>query len=153
MKLHPSLRLCACAVILALSPMTVYAGDHSVMHCFAWTPVQQATPADWQAFYQASDALPKKIKGIVRVWYGKLLSPLGQTQLQGVDDAAFQKFTKGELVTVPVHRVTREYGMCMEMKNEDVLNAYDADPYHKIWTAAYAKIRVEGTTTFNILGQ
>ena len=30
---------------------------------------------------------------------------------------------------------------------------YDAHPYHKIWTDAYAKVRVEGATTFNIFGQ
>jgi hypothetical protein len=65
MKLHPILRL---SVLLALSLTTVQAGDPTVMHCFAWTPVKEATPADWQAFYKASDALPQKIKGITRVW-------------------------------------------------------------------------------------
>ena len=39
------------------------------------------------------------------------------------------------------------------MANESVLKAYDDHPYHKIWTAAYEKVRVDGTTTFNILGQ
>lgn len=123
------------------------------MHCFAWTPIKEATPADWQAFYKASDALPQKIKGIIRVWYGKLDFPLGQTQLGKIDDATFKKYRTGESVTVPVNRVPREYGMCMEMKDAATLKAYDTDPYHKIWTDAYSKIRVDGTTTFNILGQ
>ena len=43
--------------------------------------------------------------------------------------------------------------MCMEMTGPDVLKAYDTDPYHKVWADAYAKVRVEGTTTYNILGQ
>jgi hypothetical protein len=64
-----------------------------------------------------------------------------------------QKFRAGQAVTVPVTRVAREYGMCMEMTGADVLKAYDTDPYHKVWTEAYAKVRVDGTTTYNILGQ
>jgi hypothetical protein len=129
------------------------AGEKTLMHCFAWTPVKEATPADWQAFYKASDALPHKIKGIIRVWYGKLDNPLGQTQIGQIDSATFQKYRGGESVNAPVTRMTREYGMCMEMKDANVLKAYDDDPYHKVWTDAYSKVRVEGTTTFNILGQ
>jgi hypothetical protein len=49
--------------------------------------------------------------------------------------------------------MAREYGMCMEMKDANALKAYDTDPYHKIWNEAYSKVRVEGTTTFNIIGQ
>ena len=52
-----------------------------------------------------------------------------------------------------VSRAVREYGMCMEMTDANALKEYDTHPYHKIWTEAYAKVRVEGTTTFNILGQ
>ena len=47
----------------------------------------------------------------------------------------------------------RDWGMCMEMADAAALKAYDADPYHKVWTDAYSKVRVDGTTTFNILGQ
>jgi len=138
---------------LALISLSAQAGDKTLMHCFAWTPVTTATPADWEAFYKASDALPHKIKGIIRVWYGKLDVPLSQTQLGNVDRETFQKYRTGESVTIPVTRTAREYGMCMEMKDADTLKAYDTDPYHKLWTDAYAKIRVDGTTTFNILGQ
>jgi hypothetical protein len=41
----------------------------------------------------------------------------------------------------------------MEMADAAALKAYDTDPYHKVWTDAYSKVRVDGTTTFNILGQ
>lgn len=144
------MKLAVCALLLAAH---AFAGDKTLMHCFAWTPIKEATPADWDAFYKASDALPHKIKGILRVWYGKLASPLAQAQLGKIDSETFQKYQAGETVTVPIIRTPREYGMCMEMKDSNVLKAYDSDPYHKIWTEAYAKIRVDGTTTFNILGQ
>ena len=142
-----------CIAVLVLFHLAAQAGDRTVIHCFAWTPVKEATPADWQAFYTASDALPRKIKGILRVWYGKLASPLGQAKLGNVDDATFHKYSTGQAVTVPVTRVAREYGMCMEMKDTATLKAYETDPYHKLWTEAYSKVRVEGTTTFNVLGQ
>ena len=70
-----------------------------------------------------------------------------------MDRAAGQKLRAGETVTVAVKRVAREYGMCMEMAGPDVLKAYAQDPYHKVWVEAYSKVRVEGTTTYNILGQ
>ena len=143
-------RLTAIAGWLAISG---YAADKTLMHCFAWTPIKDATPADWEAFYKASDALPEKIPGIVRVWYGKLAAPLSQAQLGTVDKETLQKYRAGEKVTGPVSRTERAYGMCMEMKSADTLKAYAADPYHKVWTDAYSKVRVDGTTTFNILGQ
>ena len=146
-------RWIAAAALLAFAPTAAPAGQLTVMHCFAWTPVKEATPADWEAFSKASDALPRKIKGILRVWYGKLADPLSQVQLGNIDRESFRKYQDGETVTSPISRTQRQYGMCMEMKNADVLKAYDQHPYHKVWTDAYAKVRVEGTTTFNILGQ
>jgi hypothetical protein len=142
----------AALVFLSLIPAS-FAGDKTLMHCFAWTPVKEATPADWEAFYKASDDLPHKIKGILRVWYGKLATPLPQAQLGNIGGEVFQKYQAGETINAPVTRTPREYGMCMEMKDAAVLKAYDTDPYHKVWTEAYSKIRVDGTTTFNILGQ
>jgi hypothetical protein len=138
---------------LTLAAGSAQAGEKTLMHCFAWTPVKEATPADWQAFYKASDALPHKIKGIIRVWYGKLDNPLSQTQIGKMETADFQKYRAGESVPATVSRHTRDYGMCMEMKDAAALKAYDDDPYHKVWTDAYSKVRVEGTTTFNIPGQ
>lgn len=140
-------------LLAALLTFPALAGDKTLMHCFAWTPVPTATPADWDAFYKASDALPHKIKGIIRVWYGKLAAPLNQTKLGQVDRETFQKYRSGESVTIPVTLMNREYGMCMEMKDAAALKAYDTDPYHRVWTTAYEKVRIDGTTTFNILGQ
>ena len=147
------MRLAVCAAAITTFHSIATAGEKTLMHCFAWTPVKEATAADWQAFYKASDALPKKIKGLTKVWYGKLESPFAQAMLGDIDNSTFQKYRSGQQVTVPVQRTAREYGMCMEMTDASVLKAYDTDPYHKIWTDAYSKVRVEGTTTFNIIGQ
>jgi hypothetical protein len=117
---------CAAGLLLASTAM---AGEKKLMHCFAFTAVESATQADWNAFYKATDDLPKKIKGVTHVWYGKLANPLR------------------------VGGNTRQYGVCMEMDNAQVREAYGNDPYHKVWTDAYSKVRVEGTTTFDILGQ
>jgi hypothetical protein len=138
---------------ILLASVPVAAGEKTVMHCFAWTAVPEATSADWEAFYKASDELPRKISGIVRVWYGPLESRLGQFGIVKMDPAAFKKLQgdAGEPVTGEIHRIWRQYGMCMEMKSADALKAYDTDPYHQVWTEAYSKVRVEGTTTFNIL--
>jgi hypothetical protein len=35
----------------------------------------------------------------------------------------------------------------------EVLKKYTANPYHKTWSAAYEKVRVAGTTTFDIIGR
>jgi len=152
MKSSRLAQLAACAAFALLIAPGARAGEKTLMHCFAWTPIKDATPADWQAFYQASDALPGKIKGITKVWYGKLATPLTQVAPE-IDSATAPKFRAGDAVTVPIKRVAREYGMCMEMTGPDALKAYNLDPYHKVWVEAYSKVRVEGTTTFNILGQ
>jgi hypothetical protein len=41
----------------------------------------------------------------------------------------------------------------MEMANEDTLKTYTDHPFHKQWVDVYSKVRVEGTTTFDVLGQ
>jgi hypothetical protein len=153
MKTHKMTRLAAVAAAILISTGAAHAGEKKLMHCFAWTSIKEATPADWLAFFKASDAMPGKIKGVSKVWYGKLVAPLGQTMAGKIDAESQKKLRAGESVTGEVSRVTRDWGMCMEMAGEDALKAYDTDPYHKIWTDAYAKIRVDGTTTFNIIGQ
>lgn len=123
-------RFCALsALTLALLIPAANAGEKKLMHCFAFTPIKGASQADWDNFYKATDQLPKKIHGVSKVWYGKLGSTMGR------GDTA------------------REYGVCMEMADQAALDAYAKAPYHDEWKTAYEKVRVEGTTTFNILGQ
>jgi len=138
---------------MLIASFTVQAGEKTVMHCFAWTPVKEATPADWDAFYKASDLLPKRIKGLTKVWYGKLQSPLSQTSIAKIEPDNLAKLRAGQTVTADITRTPREYGMCMQFVSAEALKAYDDHPFHKTWTDIYAKVRVEGTTTINILGQ
>ena len=114
------------ALLLAASSV---AGEKKVMHCFAFTPLKTATQADWDAFYRATDDLPKKMKGISKVWYGKLDRP----------------FQDGNM--------SRSYGVCMEMTDMAARRAYGNDPAHEAWTKLYSKVRDEPTTTFDIVGQ
>ncbi len=116
-----------------LSVGVSYAGEKKLMHCFAFTTIETATEAEWNAFYKATDALPSKIPGLTRVWHGKLRRPL--------------TLASGET------KVVRSYGVCMEMNDEATLKTYTAHPAHKEWAAAYEKVRVAGTTTFDILGR
>jgi hypothetical protein len=140
-------------VAVALCAGSAMAGEKAVMHCFAFTPVREATQADWDAFHKATDALPGKIKGIKRVWYGKLMRPLTVPALS-IDDASARKALmdtgKG---TAPVTINRREHGVCMEFANEAAFKAYGADPAHKEWESVYSKVRVAGTTTYQIVGQ
>jgi hypothetical protein len=138
---------------LLFTTLAAHAGEKTVMHCFAWTPIKEATPAEWEAFYKASDALPQKINGLTKIWYSKLPAPFGVYSLSKLDADTTKKLRAGEPVTAEVTRTPREYGMCMQFTTAEAFKAYDTDPYHKIWTDAYAKIRVDGTTTFNIMGQ
>lgn len=151
--MQTSIRVVLCAAIVMLGVIPGVAGEKKVMHCFAWTSIREATPADWNAFFKASDMLPQKIKGISKVWYGKLLNPLGQTTVRKADPETMQRLNAGQQASAEVVRTPRDWGMCMEMRDADALKAYDTDPYHKVWTEAYSKVRVEGTTTFNIIGQ
>jgi hypothetical protein len=128
-KLTHITRLALLAAGLFLFTGLAPAGEKKLMHCFAFTPIESATPAEWKAFYDATDQLPKKISGISHVWYGKLRRP------------------------VTVDGNARKYGVCMEMASEDTLKAYTDHAFHKQWMDVYSKVRVEGTTTFDILGQ
>jgi len=132
--LWKTLGLLAAGMLLAGA--TAQAGEKSMMHCFAFTVVETATDEDWQAFRAATDAMPKKIKSIKRVWHGKLLRPLNQFNAKG-------------------ERNQRQHGVCMEFRTlgEETLKAYAADPYHAEWMKAYEKVRKPGTTTYDILGE
>lgn len=111
-----------------------FAGEKSLMHCFAFTEIEDAKDADWKAFFEATDALPGKIDGLEKVWYGKLKRPLGQYGKEG-------------------KRSLRQWGVCMEMEDEAALTAYAEHEAHADWVKVYGKVRVPGTTTFDILGQ
>ncbi len=121
--------------ILVLAPAGGTAGEKALMHCFAFTEIETATEADWSAFMKATNELPGKIEGLNKVWVGKLRRPLRQYGRNQAEPA------------------TRQSGVCMEMADEAALAVYASHAAHGEWVAAYEKVRVAGTTTFDILGR
>ena len=120
---------------MALSPATLAAGEKALMHCFAFTEIDGASDADWKAFKDATNELPDKIDGLDKVWAGKLRRPLRQFG-RNADEPQL-----------------RQWGVCMEMKDEAALAVYAKHEAHTAWVKAYEKVRVPGTTTFDILGE
>jgi hypothetical protein len=146
-------RLATCIAGLAFSAATVFAGEKTVMHCFAFTPIETATEAEWNAFYKATDELPGKLPGIKRVWYGKLARPLAQNQLKFADPEARKKMTAEKKGTTEFAIVERKNGACFEFENEAAFKAYGPHAAHKAWEEVYSKVRVPGTTTYQIIPQ
>lgn len=105
------------------------------MHCFAFTEIEDASEDDWAAFLKATNELPDKIDGLHKVWVGKLRRPLRQ-------------FGRNE-----DEPRLRQWGVCMEMTDEAALAVYADHEAHTAWVEVYVKVRVPGTTTFDILGQ
>jgi hypothetical protein len=139
-------RVAICALALA---GLLSAAENKLMHCFAFTAIEGATEADWKAFYKATDELPAKVPSVSKVWYGKLRNPLSQF---APDAETRKKFTKDvSKADGNFMRVQRQHAVCMEMANEAALKTYAADPNKKAWDEAYAKVRVPGTTTYDIL--
>jgi hypothetical protein len=141
--------------VLTLSLMvltgTLAAADGKLMHCFFFTPVAGATDADWQAFYKATDELPKKIPGLLNVWYGKLVRPM---QLFNVDAETRKKLSDATNKVegqATITRVLRQHGVCMEFKDQAALKVYADHPEHKAWETAYSKVRIPGTTTVDFV--
>lgn len=145
MKLLPVLLLGVCSTL-------AFGQQRTLMHCFTFTEVPEATAADWDAFKKATEELPSRIAGLKRVWHGKLARPLGLLQTAAALDAENQKkLREGEAVPVQIKMIRRQYGVCMEFEGPDALKAYAKDPAHEAWVKVYEKVRVAGTTTFDIL--
>lgn len=139
-------------LVLALSPSLLMGQQRTLMHCFTFTEIPEATAADWDAFRKATEELPSKIDGLLKVWHGKLARPLGILQTDGALDADNQKkLREGGSVPAQVKLVRRQYGVCMEFRNEEALKVYAKHPAHDAWMKTYEKVRVPGTTTFDIL--
>lgn len=132
---NSALRLLPLAATLLLLAPGAIAGEKALMHCFAFTEIEEATDADWKAFLDSTNALPDKIDGLNKVWVGKLRRPLRQFG-RNQDEPRL-----------------RQWGVCMEMTDEDALKTYADHEAHTEWVKVYSKVRVAGTTTFDILGQ
>jgi hypothetical protein len=138
-----------CLFSLLLFAGAVSAADGKLMHCFAFTAVDDATDADWQAWFKATDALPGKIPGLTKVWYGKLARPL---TVFGPDAETRKNINKDSKdVTGKFNILRRQWAGCMEFSGPDALKTYAAHPAHKAWEEVYSKVRVAGTTTYDML--
>lgn len=134
--------------------LSLTAGEKGLMHCFAFTEVETATPADWEAFAKASDELPGKIPGLLHLTHGKLSRPLAiMLPATPMDDETLKKYRAGEAVQASVKMLRRQYGVCMHFKDEESYKAYGKHEAHAAWLKAYEKVRVSGTTTYQILGK
>jgi hypothetical protein len=141
-----------CALLLAAG--VAAAGEKKLMHCFVFTARDTATDADFQAFFKATDTLQQQTPAMSHVWYGKLQRPFGQLQPATQEEGAKLREAKpGEPVAVSVRLVRRQYGVCMDFADEAALKSYAESPAHKTWEAAYDKVRVPGTNSFDLLGQ
>lgn len=141
-----------CALLLCSS--LALAGEKKLLHCFTFSTIEAATPADWEAFAKATDELPGKISGLSKVWHGKLARPLGLLQIDGqVAPEVRKKLGAGEAAQLNVKQLRRSYGVCMEFADQAALAAYAKNPAHDAWVKVYEKVRVYGTTTFDLLGQ
>ena len=141
-------------LICLFSAGALSAGEKGVMHCFTFTEVEAATPADWEAFAKATDELPGKIPGLMHLMHGKLARPLGLMAAAGpMDDETGKKYRAGEAVSASVKMMRRQYGACMHFKDEESYKAYGKHEAHAAWSKAYEKVRVPGTTTFQLIGK
>ena len=141
---------CLCLIGLFMLAGTLSAGENKLMHCFTFTVIEDASDADWQAFFKATDALPGKIPGLNNVWYGKLQRPLSTYT---VSREARKKLRAGEKTTSEVSMRMRQFGVCMEMDDAAALKTYAGHAAHADWAKVYSKVRQPGTTTYDILGQ
>jgi hypothetical protein len=122
------------AALLVSSGNSLKAAEKKLMHCFYFTEIAEATDADWEAFKKATNELPGKIPGLNDVWHGKLRRPFSAFNSSG-------------------DKRVRQYGVCMEMDDQEALGVYADHPAHADWVAVYEKVRVRGTTTLDILGE
>ena len=101
----------------------------SLMHVFAYTPLEGSTPEDYENLKKATAAMVGQIPGLRRVWIGKLREPL------------------------PVETRIHTVGVAMEFDDAAALEVYARHPIHDDWVKTYTKVRKEGTMTLDILGE
>ena len=101
----------------------------TLMHVFAYTPLEGSTPQDYENFKKATADMVGKIPGLRRVWVAKLREP------------------------IPAQGEIREYGVAMEFDDIQALRVYADHPEHRAWEQVYEKVRKIGTTTLDILGE
>jgi len=143
-----------CLVISFLLAASTLAAENTVVHCFAFTKLAGASESDWEQFRTLTRALPQKINGLTRVTHGPLRRPVGQIEMMSNPSSEdLKKFVAGQPIEAKIVNANREYGACFEFQSEAAFLAYGKHAAHTDWEAAYKKVRVPGTTTFQIVAQ
>lgn len=126
------LGLCLAGLLLLLGGCAIgretAPSERPLLHVFAYTPLDSATPQDYAAFEAATRAMVGKIPGLRKVWVGKLREP-----------------------TPAENDRIRTYGVAMEFDNVEALAAYAHHPVHAEWNRIYERVRQQGTTTLDIV--
>lgn len=103
--------------------------QRTVVHCVAWTAAQGVSEAGIGEFKKATAELTKTMPGLQRAWVGKLARP----------------FTQGD--------VTRDYGLVLEFDSVENREAYTTNPIRVSWADVWSKIRVPGSSNFDVIGE
>ena len=132
--LNGKIALCAAASVLFLAGCLAGRQSSSpqktLLHVFVYTPLESATPQDFENFYSATKDMVGKIPGLRNVWVGKLREPIPAEE----------------------NRI-RTYGVGMEFDGLDALAVYANHPVRAEWVKVFAKVRQQGTTTLDILSE
>ncbi|OFV98716.1 MAG: hypothetical protein A3H94_05425 [Acidobacteria bacterium RIFCSPLOWO2_02_FULL_60_20] len=105
------------------------ATQRTVVHAVAWTAKNDATPEGLEDFRRATETLVDTMPGLRRAWVGKLRQPLVVGDLR------------------------RDYGLILEFENLPTREAYSSHPNRVPWAAVWEKVRIPGSTNFDVLGE
>ncbi len=103
--------------------------EKTVIHAVAWTPQEDATEGQFQDFQQATVELIDQMPGLRRAWVGKLRKPL----------------VHGDM--------TRTYGLVFEFDDLQSREAYSSHPSRAPWAEVWSRLRVPGSTNFDVIGE
>ncbi|MBI4460644.1 MAG: Dabb family protein [Acidobacteria bacterium] len=103
--------------------------QRTVIHAVAWTAQKDATPEGLEDFRRATETLLDTMPGLRRAWVGKLRQPLVVGDLR------------------------RDYGLILEFENLATKEAYSSHPNRAPWAAVWEKVRIPGSTNFDVIGE
>ena len=103
--------------------------EKGTVHAVAWTAGESFTPQGFEDFKKATADLIGTMPGLKRAWVGKLRVPL------------------------VVGEVTRNYGLILEFEDLKTREAYSTHPARVPWAKVWEKIRIPGSTNFDVIGE
>jgi antibiotic biosynthesis monooxygenase (ABM) superfamily enzyme len=100
----------------------------TVVHTAIWTLKEGSSAQEYEAFRKETEKLVAAMPGLKRAWVGKLRQPLA------------------------VGEVTRTHGLLLEFVDVQSREAYSTHPARAAWAEAWSKVRVPGSTAFDLIG-